>query len=371
MYQEDRIPLDPSLRCPDAVEFEEELRKRVVGQEEAVIKITEVVQRFMADYNDATRPVGNLLLLGPTGTGKTRVVEAVCEVMFGSADMMIRIDCGEFKHGHETAKILGAPPGYTGHKESGTQITQEKLDKTHTPEVKLSVLLLDEIEKAHENFWEMLLGILDKGRMTDALGRVIDFTHTIIFMTSNLGAREVIDAMQGGMGFVSGADASDGRIEKISSDAASKRFTPEFMNRLDHVITFKHLSKEALARILDIESGKIQKRVLDSKQESKYVFTCLPEFKAHVLAEGTSKKYGARYLKRTLEKYIVNSLVGFVLTAQIETGDLVEIGYKDSKITYARVPAKIIARSHNDEWKDFKRAVDEDISQDNGDNHQA
>lgn len=360
MYKGERIPLDPSLRCTDAVEFESELRRRVVGQEEAIIKVTEAVQKFMAGLNDDTRPVANILLLGPTGTGKTKLVEAVAEVLFGNATSMIKIDCAEFKQSHETSKILGAPPGYLGHKETKPRITQEKLDASHNDNVKLSILLFDEIEKAHDNFWELLLGILDKGKLVDNVGNTIDFTKTLIFMTSNLGAREVVEAMEGGIGFISSAVEDDTSLAKISEESAAKRFSPEFMNRLDHIITFKHLTAEELAKILEIETGHIQKRILTSKQIAKFVFALSDEAKAMLLKEGTSKKYGARYLKRTLEKYLVGPMSNFVLTSQVALGDLVEVSIQGGGFKFHKVPADVIAESGNDEWKDFRKAADED-----------
>lgn len=332
----DPISLDPSRRCSDAVEFETELRRRVIGQEEAVIKTTETLQRFMAGLNDPTHPVGNILLLGPTGTGKTHLVESICEIMFGSTKGMIRIDCAEFQQSHETAKILGAPPGYVGHNDSVSQITQKKLDSTHTETTKLSIILFDEIEKAHQNFWELLLGILDRARLTDNRGSVIDFTNTLIFMTSNLGAREVIKAMDGDIGFMGISSVSDDRVKKISGDAAAKRFSPEFMNRLDQVITFHHLTPEDLGVILDIESGLIQKRILDSERTPKFVFTFSDEVKAFLIKEGTSAKYGARYLKRTLDKLVVDPLSTFVLTNQVALGDLVEVSLVGDKLMFQK-----------------------------------
>lgn len=359
-HAREKVPLDTTLRCADAIEFETQLRRRVVGQEEAVIKTTETIQTFMAGFNDSDRPVGNILLLGPTGVGKTHLVEAVAEIMFGDIKKMVRIDCSEFQQSHETAKILGAPPGYIGHKESGCQITQEKLDVTHNDNVKLSVLLFDEIEKAHDNFWEMLLGILDKGRLTDSQGKVIDFTHTMIFMTSNLGAKEIVSALEGGIGFASKVDISDTRLKKISGDAAAKKFSPEFMNRLDQVITFQHLNEEALRNILEIELGHIQKRILSSSTMTKFAFICSDSAKTFLLEKGTNNTYGARYLKRTLEKHIVIPISNFVLTAQLELGDLVEVTMLNGHLVFNKIPAALVAENGNDEWKDFRRAIDDE-----------
>ena len=353
----EHIPLDPSLRCSDAMEFETELRKRVIGQEEAITKTTETLQRFMAGLNDPTHPVGNILLLGPTGTGKTRLVEAVCEIMFGTPKGMIRIDCAEFQQSHETAKILGAPPGYVGHSDSTSQITQKKLDRTHTEATKLSVMLFDEIEKAHQNFWELLLGILDKARLTDNRGEVVNFSNTLMFMTSNLGAREVVKALDGGIGFIDAGAVSDDRVRKISGDAAAKKFSPEFMNRLDQIITFQHLTPPALSSILEIESGLIQKRILDSERTPKFVFSFSDPVKAHLIREGTSTKYGARYLKRTLDKLVVDPLSTFVLTNQVSLGDLVEVDLVGEKLTFHKVPAGVIAESEDDD--DYGRSYQE------------
>lgn len=309
--------------------------------------------------NDPERPVGCVLLLGPTGTGKTRLVEAVCEVMFADAKGLVKIDCGEFKHSHEMSKIIGAPPGYLGHDSANKQITQERLNKTHNDEVKLSVLLFDEIEKAHPDFWDFLLGTLDKGRFTDNKGSEINLTHTLIFMTSNLGAREVQDSLDGGIGFITPVEIDPSNTQRISEVVAKKKFTPEFMNRLDHIITFQHLNDAALAEIVNIEINHIQRRILTSDVEAKFAMTCSAEVKKFLLSKGIDQKYGARHLKRTLEKYLVNPLVSLILTAQIALGDLIEVVLVDDTIKFYKIPANILAELKDDEWKDFKKASDE------------
>ncbi len=190
--------LDPSRRSGDAQDFEHALRRKIVGQDAAVDKVTEIYQMFLAGLNAPGRPVGNLLFLGPTGSGKTRVVESVAEALFGDARACIKIDCAEFQHSHEIAKLIGSPPGYLGHRETHPLLTQEALNQWHTEKLKLSLLLFDEIEKASDALWQLLLGILDKATLTLGDNRRVDMSSCIIFMTSNLGAGEMTELMMGG-----------------------------------------------------------------------------------------------------------------------------------------------------------------------------
>src|SRR5881628_752567 len=193
--------LDPNRRSNDAGEFDAALRRRIVGQDAAVDKVVEIYQMFLAGLNAPGRPVGNLLFLGPTGSGKTRVVEAMAESLFGDARACIKIDCAEFQHSHEIAKLIGSPPGYLGHRETHPLLTQEALNQWHTEKLRLSLLLFDEIEKASDSLWQLLLGILDKATLTLGDNRRVDFSRTVVIMTSNLGAREMSDMISGGIGF--------------------------------------------------------------------------------------------------------------------------------------------------------------------------
>src|SRR6201989_1332905 len=193
--------LDPSRRSGDASEFDTSLRRRIVGQDQAVDKVVEIYQMFLAGLNPPGRPVGNLLFLGPTGSGKTRVVEAVAESLFGDAHACIKIDCAEFQHSHEIAKLIGSPPGYLGHRETHPLLTQEALNQWHTDKLKLSMLLFDEIEKASDALWRLLLGILDKATLTLGDNRRVDLSQCVIVMTSNLGAAEMNEMINGTMGF--------------------------------------------------------------------------------------------------------------------------------------------------------------------------
>src|SRR5450631_1512358 len=221
--------LDPSRRSNDSRDFETALHRKIVGQDQAIEKVAEIYQMFLAGLNAPGRPVGNLLFLGPTGSGKTRVVEAVAESLFGDARACIKIDCAEFQHSHEIAKLIGSPPGYLGHRETHPLITQEELSKSHTDKLKLSFLLFDEIEKASDALWQLLLGMLDKATLTLGDNRRVDLSQTMIVLTSNLGGGEITELMTGGMGFVQPdhkpADAFDGKVERTAQEAARRKFS--------------------------------------------------------------------------------------------------------------------------------------------------
>ncbi len=321
--------LDPKRRSSDAQEFKRALRRKIVGQDAAVDKITEVYQTFLAGFNPPHRPVGNLLFLGPTGSGKTRVVEAMAETLFGDPHACIKIDCAEFQHSHEIAKLIGSPPGYLGHRETHPLLTQAALEQWHTDKLKLSILLFDEIEKASDALWQLLLGILDKANLMLGDNQKVDFSRTIIFMTSNLGAAEMSEAINGAMGFVHKPDRLDAsfdkKIEVVASNAARRKFSPEFMNRIDKVVVFRTLRPEHLEEILEIELGMVQQRILQTSGNSQFAFSCTPAVKRFLLSEGTNREYGARHLKRAIERNIVLPLADLVATNQVRLGDFIRV----------------------------------------------
>src|SRR5882724_4926320 len=326
--------LDPTRRSNDARDFESALRRKIVGQDQAVEKVAEIYQMFLAGLNPPGRPVGNLLFLGPTGSGKTRVVEAMAESLFGDPRACIKIDCAEFQHSHEIAKLIGSPPGYLGHRETHPLLTQEALNQWHTEKLKLSILLFDEIEKASDSLWQLLLGILDKATLTLGDNRRVDLSNCIIIMTSNLGASEMTGLVNGGLGFAPKAvqvDSSlDEKINRTAVDAARRKFSPEFMNRIDKVVVFKTLRSEHLEQILEIELGMVQQRILQATGNSQFVFSCTSPVKTFLLQEGTDPKYGARHLKRAIEKNVVFPLANLVATGQIKLGDFIRIDRKES-----------------------------------------
>jgi ATP-dependent Clp protease ATP-binding subunit ClpA len=327
-----RHHLDPTRRSFESQEFEAALRQKIVGQEEGVRALVDLYQVFCAQMCPAGRPVGNLLFLGPTGSGKTRIVEAAAEILFGDPRAVIKMDCAEFQHSHEIAKLIGSPPGYLGHRETHPLITQEELSKYHTDKMKLSFLLFDEIEKASDALWQLLLGMLDKATLTLGDNRRVDLSQTVIFLTSNLGGGEITEMMTGGMGFVQPgnkpADALDGKVERTAQEAARRKFSPEFMNRLDKVVVFHPLRAGQLEQILEIELDMVQKRVLDTAR-GQFLFRVAPAAKSFLLREGTDLKYGARHLKRAIERHIVYPLANLLATEQVRLGDMLVIDWDE------------------------------------------
>ena len=320
--------LDSKTRSSTASYFEEALRKKIVGQDEAVQALVDLYQVFRAGLHSPRRPVGNLLFLGPTGSGKTRTVEAAAEILFGDSRAVIKVDCAEFQHSHEIAKLIGSPPGYIGHRETHPLITQEALAASHRDELKLSFLLFDEIEKASGALWQLLLGILDKATLTLGDNRRVDLSQTVIFLTSNLGSGQIADLVHGSMGFIQPKDTAttglDEKVERTAVEAARRTFSPEFMNRLDKLVVFHPLKREELEEVLEIELRQVQKRVLDSTTRP-FLFRVTSEGRQFLLEEGTDQRYGARHLKRAIERYIVYPIARLVATAQVRQGDALVI----------------------------------------------
>jgi len=323
--------LDPDQKSPRAQDFEERLTARIVGQERAVRRMSGLYQIFLAGMNPPNRPIGTMLFLGPTGSGKTRVIEAAAEVLYGDPNAIVKIDCAEFQHSHEIAKLIGSPPGYLGHRETSPMLTQENLDRMHTDDMKVSLVLFDEIEKASDSLWQLLLGILDKATLTLGDNRRVDFSKAMVIMTSNLGAREMSELISGGIGFAPGKGSKtpndtevDQKIYRTAVEAARRKFSPEFMNRIDKVVVFRSLKEHHLRQILDLELQAVQDRIMQSAG-TKFVFQCSESAKDMLMKEGLDYKYGARHLKRAVERFLVYPLSNLVATGQIGLGDLVHV----------------------------------------------
>ena len=341
---DETVLLDPEQKSPRAQDFEERLSARIVGQERAVRRMSGLYQIFLAGMNPPARPIGTMLFLGPTGSGKTRVIEAAAEVLFGDVNGVVKIDCAEFQHSHEIAKLIGSPPGYLGHRETSPMLTQENLDRTHTEELKLTLVLFDEIEKASDALWQLLLGILDKATLTLGDNRRVDFSKCMVIMTSNLGAREMSELISGGIGFAPGKGVKnphdsevDQKIYRTAVEAARRKFSPEFMNRIDKVVVFRSLKEHHLRAILDLELQAVQDRIMMSAG-TKFVFQCSDAAKDMLLEEGIDYKYGARHLKRAVERFLVYPLSNLVATAQVGLGDLVfvDLNSQTNKLVFSK-----------------------------------
>jgi len=330
--------LDPLQTGHEAEKLHSDLQRLVVGQDDAIDQIVNIYQTFLAGMTSPGRPIGNFLFLGPTGTGKTRLVEAAAESLVGDARSVLKIDCAEFQHSHEIAKLIGSPPGYLGHRETHPLLSQEVLNQYHTEKVKISFVLFDEIEKASDALWNLLLGVLDKGILTLGDNRRVDFSRALIFMTSNLGATEMSSILRPNLGFAASDverrtssgiadDDLNSKVTRAGVEAARRKFTPEFMNRIDKVVVFRSLGTEQLSRILSIELNQLQQRIFNAASTTPFVLSVTRDARAFLLREGTDMKYGARHLKRAIERTVVQPLSNLIASNQVHGGDLLQIDF--------------------------------------------
>ena len=326
--------LDPTQNGMQAEYLENQLRHFVVGQNEAIQQIVRVYQTHVAGLSPVGRPIGNFLFLGPTGSGKTRVVEATAESLLQNSRAVIKIDCAEFQHSHEIAKLIGSPPGYLGHRETHPLLSQETLNQHHTDTTKLSFVLFDEIEKASDSLWNLLLGILDKATLTLGDNRKVDFSAAMVFLTSNLGAAEMSSLVSPRLGFhapsVDDTRSSmklSARISSAGIAAARRKFTPEFINRLDNIVVFKSLGREELRRIVDIELEMVQQRIQDAAANKTFLVNVTDTAREFLLMEGTDFRYGARHLKRAIERLLVQPLSNLMTSGQIHRGDCIRVSH--------------------------------------------
>jgi ATP-dependent Clp protease ATP-binding subunit ClpB len=343
------IPLDPAKTGREAVSLESSLRRMIIGQDEAIQQIVNIYQMYLTGMSAPGRPIGNFLFLGPTGSGKTRIVEATAEILFGDPRAVIKVDCAEFQHSHEIAKLIGSPPGYLGHRETHPLLSQEVLNQYHTETTKLSFVLFDEIEKASDALWNLLLGILDKATLTLGDNRKVDFSRAMIFMTSNLGAAEMSSIMSPKLGFraadtrlkTAAGTVDEGLSDKLARsgiEAARRKFTPEFINRLDKIVTFQPLGREQLKKILDIELNLVQQRIFNASSDRAFVFTVSEPGKDFLLEQGTDLKYGARHLKRAIERLLVQPMSNLIATDQVRGGDWIRVDFDEQagELRFAR-----------------------------------
>ena len=314
----------------------EELTDRVVGQAHAMTHIVPYVEMYQAGLAPENRPAGVFLLLGPTGTGKTRTVEALAEVLHGSARNLLRVDCGEFQMEHEVAKLIGAPPGYLGHRETTPMLTQQKLISATSESSSLSLMLFDEIEKAAPSMTRLLLGVLDKATLRLGDNTTVNFERTLIFLTSNLGAREMQRAITPDFGFerLAGARAARGKkLDGIGMQAVRRKFSPEFLNRVDAVLTYRPLTRESLAEIVDQQLAELERHIENRLMDRAFELEVSAEAREFLLDRGTSAEYGARELKRAILRCVTQPLAGMVARGEVEPGALVRVDVHNGRLT--------------------------------------
>ena len=294
-----------------------DLKSKVIGQEEAIIKIVKAIQRNRAGLKDPNRPIGSFIFLGPTGVGKTQLAKVLATYLFDTLDSLIRIDMSEYMEKFSVSRIVGAPPGYVGYEEGG-QLTEKVRRKPY------SVVLLDEIEKAHPDVFHLLLQVLDEGRLTDSLGRNIDFKNTIIIMTSNIGTRQLKDFGQG-VGFTvnKSVESENENAKYVIQKALKKAFAPEFLNRIDDVVMFNQLDKKQIHRIIDIEIKDLYKRV----ESLNYKLKISSAAKDFIADKGYDPQFGARPLKRAIQKYLEDEMAEIIIKASITEGDTISVGF--------------------------------------------
>lgn len=328
--REDLVP-------PQIAHLENQIKSEVVGQDHAVETLVRLHSRVLAGIVPLKRTLFNVLLLGPTGTGKTYLVEKFCEHIHPSSPKVIRplkIDCGEFQHSHEVAKLIGAPPGYLGHKETKAALSQEEIISRQTINEPYTVVLFDEIEKASDAMYKILLGVLDKGELRLGDNSIVDFSSCIICMTSNLGAKEMDALLQNrALGFPSPAQSRSKDLSQAGQKAARRHFYPEFWNRIDEIIVFNPLSREDALKIVRLEIKKVQD-LLIRKPASRILILPTGNALDHIRNSSFSKQYGARALKRTVDAVVNTPLAKFLLTGQIATGDVLVIDHDGSSWQY-------------------------------------
>jgi ATP-dependent Clp protease ATP-binding subunit ClpA len=305
------------------------LTDRVVGQSHALAQIVPYVQMYQAGLAPDGRPAGVFLLLGPTGTGKTRTVEALAEVLHGSQKNILKVDCGEFQMEHEVAKLIGAPPGYLGHRETQPMLTQQKLGAITSESSSLALLLFDEIEKAAPSMTRVLLGVLDKASLRLGDNTTVNFERTLIFMTSNLGAHAMRKEIRPDFGFQAGVPpqrrALGKKLEAIGLGAVRRQFSPEFVNRIDAVIAYQPLDAAALKEILDQQIEDLEQHIQNRLGDRAFELEVSKASRQLLLRKGTSDEYGARELKRTILRQLTQPLAAMLAAGKIDPGALIRV----------------------------------------------
>ena len=318
--------LNVSSESAEAIVIRKRIEDRVVGQKDGVSALVDMIEKYRAEIFDKSKPIGSILFVGPTGSGKTLLTEAFCRAVQGDRKKCLKIDCAEYQHSHEIAKLLGSPPGYLGHRETPPLLTQSRVDQLKTKDFPFSIIVFDEIEKASDALWHLMLGILDKGTVTLGTNETTDLTKTIILMTSNAGTGEMNAALGKSVGFHGDAQISDEKVADIGIKAAKRKFTAEFINRIDKVVACNALTKESLRRIIDVEIVELQTEILMSQPGKVYIFVT-DTAKEAILEEGFDTKYNARNIRRVIDTQIQLPVAKIIASKQLKAAERVYIDW--------------------------------------------
>jgi ATP-dependent Clp protease ATP-binding subunit ClpA len=320
-------------------ELDTQWKSKIIGQNHAIEKVIPYVVRALADLTPENRPIGNFFLLGPSGVGKTRTAETLAEVLHGSEKNVLRIDCGEFQMEHEVAKLIGAPPGYLGHRETSPLLSQQKLNSINSTTCPISIVLFDEIEKASSSMWRILLGILDNGTLKLGDNSTVTFNKSIIFMTSNLGTADIEKLLNPQFGFNTGNNEETSTshlhiMEKVGKNAVKRRFPSEFQNRIDEIISYYPLESSTLKKIAALELEKTQTFITNKLQRRTFYLKYDDSVIDFVTKHGTNKEYGARELKRTITRHLINPLADLYIEGEISPLSFVTCSIENDKLVW-------------------------------------
>ena len=305
--------------------LEKTLRKRVIGQEEAIGAVAKAVRRGRVGLKDPNRPIGSFLFLGPTGVGKTEITKTLAEAMFGNEQAMIRVDMSEYMERHSVSKMIGSPPGYVGYDEGG-QLSEKVRRNPY------SVILFDEIEKAHPDVFNILLQVLDDGHITDAQGRKVDFKNTIIIMTSNAGAKAIVSPKKLGFGVSEDEKQNYNQMKEGVMEEVKRIFKPEFLNRIDETIVFRALDREDMKKIVTLLSKNLTDRC---KNQMDITLSIKDSLKAYIVESAFDPKYGARPLRRKIQNVVEDALAEEILNGKIKKGDVVDVGVRGEQVRFS------------------------------------
>jgi len=336
-------------------EITEEWRKKLIGQNHVIEAVVPYVTKFLVNLHRPDHPVGNFLFLGPTGTGKTKSMEALAEVLHGNANNILRVDCGEFQMEHDIAKLIGAPPGYLGHRETHPMLSQTKINAVSSENCDLSIVLFDEIEKAAPSMWRLLLGILDKANMKLGDNTNVKFDRCIIAMTANIGQEEMQRMLRPTLGFETATrnvvpedfigEKGLASLQKMGTSAFHRKFPAEFPNRLDSVVTFRPLPHDVLVTITQNELTRLQNHIDDRLQDKGFTLSYTPEVVEYLVKTGSSIKFGAREINRVIDRELYNPITFDFATQKIVAGDTVDISLTNNKLTWVPVPRSVVSAS--------------------------